>query len=120
MIELEEKKANNKKTIMIIIGIILMLGIIITSFAYFSARYGTTEQEITTENLDIVYVDSENINITIIYPLIDEEVNSKATISGKGSVALEDNKQSVDVTVRAENGEVRVTATLNVHVKELK
>lgn len=77
---MEEKQINNKKVIILIIGIILVLAIIALSFAYFSARFGTSEQTITTENLDITYVDGESINITNLYPIVDEEIESKATI----------------------------------------
>ena len=78
--ELERAKKINRNIVLSIVAVILLVVVVIGStVAYFSARSQTELQTVTTASLALDFTNGDIVNATNITPIADSEIKTKAT-----------------------------------------
>lgn len=79
-----------KKTITILLGVLVIFIIVGAAIAYFTSQSSTEDQTVTTGRLKIDYVSGQDISATFVFPTLEDEAQiHKFTINNTGTLVAD-------------------------------
>ena len=84
------KDNSKKKTITILLGVLVIFIIVGAAIAYFTSQSSTEDQTVTTGRLKIDYVSGQDISATFVFPTLEDEAQiHKFTINNTGDLVAD-------------------------------